>query len=249
MSKTKAIGHIKSKIKREFYVQLDRELLKDKRLKPASKILYGLFVSMSATMEAIYPSYSWIASEIGYEYNGKHKIGTPSYERAMKKYVKSIMQPLVELGLIKQTNNTGEKCDYEVHDYTPNREQKSSHHREQKSSHHREQKSSPSNKEYSDKERGVYTPPPNDDFTLVKNKLTSIDYLFGVMSPHVQSPIIEFILQLDEETRDEYLDFLQQHHKARITDPKFVTEWGITKYRQSQEQDSHYRNLIESTAN
>lgn len=138
---------ITNKRKSAGFVRLDRSLLRDTRLKSNHKILYALFCSMSETMESVFPSYAWIAKEIGYEYTGKAKPGSEEYERALSKFISSNLEPIINLGWIKKINNNGESCEYEVYDHDCNPEQKSTHPLNKKVQGNPEQKSTPSNKD------------------------------------------------------------------------------------------------------
>lgn len=101
----------------EQYVRLDRELMRDTRLKSNHKLLYALFCSLSESCENVFPSYSWLATEVGYEYNGKAEKGSIEAERAMKAFISDNLQPLIDLGLIVKIVNNGGTCDYEVYDF------------------------------------------------------------------------------------------------------------------------------------
>lgn len=118
---------IKNKRVSKQWVQYDRSLMRDKRLKSNHKQIYLLFCSLSESCNTVYPSYAWIAEEVGYEYNGKYEVGSKQYEWAMKKFVQENIQPLIDLGWIKKTNINGQSCDYEVYDHDCDRGEKTPH--------------------------------------------------------------------------------------------------------------------------
>lgn len=102
------------------WVRFDRSLMRDTRLKSHHKIIYLLFCSLSESCDNVYPSYSWIAEEVGYNYTGKHKKGSKEYESALQQFVSNNLEPLIKLGWIKKINNKGSSCDYEVFDHDCN---------------------------------------------------------------------------------------------------------------------------------
>jgi CRISPR/Cas system-associated exonuclease Cas4 (RecB family) len=125
------------------WVKFDRALMRDKRIKSHHKVLYLLFCSLSESVDNVYPSYSWIAEEVGYNYTGEYEKDSNQYERAMKKFVAENLQPIIDIGWIKKTNNVGSSCDYIVYDHdceTFDREQKSTPTVNKKVHTHREQK-------------------------------------------------------------------------------------------------------------
>jgi len=136
-----------NKLDKKGYVQFERSLMRDKRIKSNNKVMYLLLVSLAETCENVFPSYSWIADEVGYSYNGKHEVGTQEYERAMRKFVYENLEPLIELNMIKKINNIGESCDFEIYSYKSNPEQKSTGTVNKKVQGYPEQKSTGSNKE------------------------------------------------------------------------------------------------------
>lgn len=111
------MGKIINKRHAQPYITLDRAFIRDTRLEPTSKLIYGVLCALSESCENVYPSYGWLAEQIGYKYKGKHEVESPEYERAMKKYICENLQPLIDLNLIKKVENPGLTCDYEVHSY------------------------------------------------------------------------------------------------------------------------------------
>lgn len=99
------------------WVKFDRALMRDTRLKSPQKVLYLLFCSLSESMDSVYPSYAWIAEEVGYQYTGQAEKGSKDYESAMQQFIAYNLKPLIDLGWIKKTNNKGASCDYEVYDH------------------------------------------------------------------------------------------------------------------------------------
>jgi len=108
------------------WVKFDRSLMRDTRIKSHHKIIYLLFCSLSEACENVYPSYSWVAEEVGYNYTGKYEIGSKEYESALQQFVATNLEPLIKLGWIKKINNNGGTCDYEVFDHDCYPQEKSS---------------------------------------------------------------------------------------------------------------------------
>lgn len=106
-----------NKRKNQGWVKFDRSLMRDTRLKSHHKVLYLLLCSLSDTCDQVYPTYSWIASEVGYQYSGKAEVGSYEYEDALQKFVSANLEPLINLGWIKKINKQGKSCDYEIYDH------------------------------------------------------------------------------------------------------------------------------------
>jgi hypothetical protein len=118
---------ITSKRKSRFAL-MDRALMADKRIKGHHKILYTLLCSLAESCDNVFPSYAWLAEQVGYDYNPSAEIldevrAEANRERAMRKFIDTHLEPLEELGLVKRTHNVGGHCDFEVEEYYP--EQKS----------------------------------------------------------------------------------------------------------------------------
>lgn len=143
------------------WVKFDRSLMRDKRLKSHHKIIYLLFCSLSESCENIYPSYSWIAEEVGYSYNGKHKVGSKEYDSALQQFVATNLEPLIKLGWIKKINNKGGSCDYEVFDHDCDPQEKSSNPPKKNLGGDPQEKSSISYKSIKLKETSVEPQPQN----------------------------------------------------------------------------------------
>lgn len=109
--------YIHNKSKTQNWVAFDRSLMRDTRLKSNSKTMYLLFKSFAQTCQNVFLTYSYIATEVGYVYNGKYEVGTPEYENALKHFVIDNLQPVLDLGWVKKINNTGTHCDWEVYDH------------------------------------------------------------------------------------------------------------------------------------
>jgi hypothetical protein len=106
-----------NKRKAEGWVKFDRSLMRDTRVKSNHKAIYLLFCSLSETCENVYPTYAWIAGEVGYKYEGKEEVGSPQYHAAMQAFVAYNLEPIIKLGWIKKINKSGSSCDYEIFDH------------------------------------------------------------------------------------------------------------------------------------
>jgi hypothetical protein len=104
----------------ESYVKLDRELLRDKRLSAESKLLYGVFVALARSCENVFPSYRWLASEIGYEYESRDEnYDEAKAEKATGAYIAKYVEELVRLNMVIKIVNPGKACDYQINNYNP----------------------------------------------------------------------------------------------------------------------------------
>lgn len=112
------MGQIISKRISKGWVQLDRSVMRDTRIKSTQKLIYALFCSMSETMDNVYPTYSWIAQEVGYEAKNIKFESKENKEKATRKWVLENLQPLIDLGWIKQVQKHNHQgYDYEVYDH------------------------------------------------------------------------------------------------------------------------------------
>jgi hypothetical protein len=73
-------------------------------------MLYLVLQSLAESCDNIYPSYTWLAEQVGYDCKGKD----PS---SPKKVIARALEPLVEIGLIRVTNREGYTSDYDIEDY------------------------------------------------------------------------------------------------------------------------------------
>ena len=94
------------------FARVDRELMRDKRLKSNHKLLYSLLCSLGESCENIFPSYEWLAQEIGYDTEGKS-------ENALYMFITRNLEPLIQYGLVSIEKNPDGTIDYNVHDYHP----------------------------------------------------------------------------------------------------------------------------------
>jgi hypothetical protein len=116
-----------NKTKPDNYVKTDRSLLRDKRLKPTPKLIYSLLHNLAKSCEKVFPTHFWIAIEIGVETEPTpEEIATHGLEkarankdRAVRKYIRENLEPLLHLGLIKAVETPGKGYDYEIYDYDP----------------------------------------------------------------------------------------------------------------------------------
>lgn len=103
----------KKKNHKQFYIG-DRDFLRDKRLSADAKNIYIVLNSLAETCENICPSYNWIAQEIGYKTEGKEY-------RSITRFISTKLDELINLNLIKKIVREGTSCDFEVYDYTPDK--------------------------------------------------------------------------------------------------------------------------------
>jgi hypothetical protein len=94
------------------YATIDRDLMRDKRLKSNHKLLYALLCSLSESCDNTVPSYKWLAEQIGYETEGKT-------EQALQMFMIRNLEPLIKLGMLRIVERKGFSNDYEIYEYTP----------------------------------------------------------------------------------------------------------------------------------
>lgn len=105
------MSKIISKRKSRFVI-LDRDIISDKRLKSNHKLLYALLASLAESNDNVYPSYKWLAEQIGYETEGKTEV-------ALRMFMQRNLEPLIEMGLVEVKQNGGSTNDYFINDYIP----------------------------------------------------------------------------------------------------------------------------------
>lgn len=212
------------------YVDIERALIRDKSLKSTSKLLYCLFVSIAESNDGnVFPSYSWLAEEVGYEYTPNVEHDDPikaeeNKERAMKKFIMSHLQPLIDRGLIEQTMNYSTTPDYEIVGYIDEREgTKKFTQSEQKSSYQSEQKSSLSNKSIRNKSIDTPISPTGDS---VKN-----DQYGETPNPQKSYPYSQSKQKTqDQDTQQRYV-IVPMSYPDRESYNAAVTELTLEGYR------------------
>lgn len=194
------------------WVAFERSLMRDTRIKSNTKVMYLLFKSLSQSCEKVYMSYSFIAQESGYVYNGAHPENSEARERAMRKFVLMNLEPLLELGWIKKTNKVGESCDWEVYDCDCNPEQKSTGTLNKKVQGDPEQKSSSSYK----------------SIELKEKVRSSMDFSYSEIlrtNPNYEMLRANKFPGLSDEDIDVELILIQERYNLRRADFTTIANW------------------------
>ena len=118
MSQPKLIN----KMRPRAWVSLDLELMRDKRLNSDQKLIYARLCNLAQSCENVFPTYTWIASEIGYDTevadNATEEEKAKKYD-AIRRFISRQLAELENLKLIVKVANPGKSNDYEIYDYTP----------------------------------------------------------------------------------------------------------------------------------
>ena len=92
------------------WVGAERSLIRDERISQKSKMIYLVLLSLAQSCDNVFPSYKFLADEIGYSSEDKS-------DAATGKYIRSGIKELQSINLVKVVPNSGKSNDYEIYSH------------------------------------------------------------------------------------------------------------------------------------